>query len=78
MRTANREHFQNYLAENGIQTVIHYPIPPHRQLAYTELAHLSLPITEKIHREVISLPISPVMPLDQVEYVIEIINNYSI
>ena len=78
VRTANREHFQNYLAENGVQTVIHYPIPPHRQLAYTELAHLSFPITEKIHLEVISLPISPVMPLDQVEYVIEVINNYSI
>jgi dTDP-4-amino-4,6-dideoxygalactose transaminase len=78
VRTANREHFQNYLGENGIQTVIHYPIPPHRQLAYTELAHLSLPITEKIHREVISLPISPVMPLEQVQYVIDLINNYSI
>jgi dTDP-4-amino-4,6-dideoxygalactose transaminase len=78
VRTANREHFQNYLSKNGIQTVIHYPIPPHRQLAYTELAHLSFPITEKIHLEVISLPISPVMPLDQVEYVIEAINNYSI
>jgi dTDP-4-amino-4,6-dideoxygalactose transaminase len=78
VRTANREHFQNYLSKNGIQTVIHYPIPPHRQLAYTELAHLSFPITEKIHLEVISLPISPVMPLDQVEYVIEVINNYSI
>jgi len=78
VRTGKREHFQKYLAENGIQTVIHYPIPPHHQLAYTELANLSLPITEKIHREVISIPISPVMPLDQVHYVIRVINNYSI
>lgn len=78
VRTANREHFQNYLDKNGIQTVIHYPIPPHHQIAFKELSYQSLPITEKIHREVISLPISPVMPLDQVAYVIDIINKYSV
>ena len=77
VRIANRERFQQYLTDNGVQTVIHYPIPPHKQKAYKELSSLSLPITEKIHKEVISLPISPVMPPDHVEYLIEIVNNYS-
>ncbi len=76
VRVNNRDHFQQYLIENGVQTVIHYPIPPHKQLAYTELAELSFPITEKIHREVISLPISPVITMEQVQYVIDVINNY--
>jgi dTDP-4-amino-4,6-dideoxygalactose transaminase len=77
VRTANREHFQNYLSENGIQTVIHYPIPPHHQLAYKELVNNSYPISEKIHNEVISIPISPVMSEQEVNYVIDIVNKYS-
>ena len=77
VRVSNRDQFQQYLSENGIQTVIHYPIPPHKQLAYSELADLSFPIAEKIHSEIISLPISPVMTIDQVEYVIDVINNFS-
>jgi dTDP-4-amino-4,6-dideoxygalactose transaminase len=77
VRVSNRNQFQQYLIENGIQTVIHYPIPPHKQLAYSELADLSFPIAEKIHSEIISLPISPVMTIDQVEYVIDVINNFS-
>jgi dTDP-4-amino-4,6-dideoxygalactose transaminase len=76
VRVSNRDHFQQYLNENGVQTVIHYPIPPHKQLAYTELADLSFPIAEKIHREVISLPISPVITMEQVQYVIDVVNNY--
>ncbi len=78
IRIKSRDHFQKYLLENEIETVIHYPIPPHKQIAYSELSNLSLPITEKIHSEIISLPISPVMSLQQVEYVIDIINRYSI
>jgi dTDP-4-amino-4,6-dideoxygalactose transaminase len=78
VRTANRERFQQYLSDYGIQTVIHYPIPPHKQKAYKELASLSFPITEKIHQEVISLPMSPVMPPNHIEYLIEVVNNYSI
>lgn len=77
VRTNNRDHFQKYLAENGIQTVIHYPIPPHKQPAYQEWNHLSFPITEKIHREVVSLPISPVMTDAAIEEVVDIVNKYS-
>jgi dTDP-4-amino-4,6-dideoxygalactose transaminase len=76
VRTANREKFQQYLNENGIQTVIHYPIPPHKQMAYTELSECYLPITEKIHKEVISLPISPVMHEEDIQYVVKTINAY--
>jgi dTDP-4-amino-4,6-dideoxygalactose transaminase len=76
VRTENREEFQKYLAENGIGTVIHYPTPPHKQEAYKELNHLSLPVSEQIHREVISLPISPVQMLEQTQYVIDLVNTY--
>ena len=74
----NRLAFEKYLNDNGIQTVIHYPIPPHKQEAYSELNMLSLPITEKIHREIISLPISPCLEYDEVMKVIDVINKYSI
>ncbi len=76
VRTGNRNEFQKYLANNGIGTVIHYPTPPHKQEAYKELNHLSLPISEQIHREVISLPISPVQTIEQTQYVIGTINKY--
>ncbi len=76
VRTKDRNKFQEYLTKNGIQTVIHYPKAPHHQLAFKELAHLSLPITEQIHKEVISLPISPLMTMEEVDYVIEKVNGY--
>lgn len=76
IRTGNREKLQNYLAENGIQTIIHYPIPPHKQEAYKEWNHLKFPITEKIHNEVLSLPISPVLEEEEVNKVIELLNRY--
>jgi dTDP-4-amino-4,6-dideoxygalactose transaminase len=76
IRCSTRDKLQNYLSEYGVQTLIHYPIPPHKQEAYTELNNLCLPITEYIHSEVLSLPISPVMSKDEVEKVIEILNNY--
>jgi dTDP-4-amino-4,6-dideoxygalactose transaminase len=76
IRTSEREKLQNYLTENGIQTLIHYPIPPHKQEAYKELNHLTFPITEKIHQEVLSLPISPVMTDEEVKKVVEVINNF--
>ncbi|MDR1544702.1 MAG: DegT/DnrJ/EryC1/StrS family aminotransferase [Prevotellaceae bacterium] len=75
IRTENRDKFQNYLTENGIQTVIHYPIPPHKQACYKEFNNISLPITEKIHKEVLSLPISPVMT-EEVKKVITTLNNW--
>lgn len=73
----NRDEFQKYLSDNDIQTVIHYPIPPHKQEAYKEWNHLSYPITEYIHDHILSLPISPTLRDDQIEYVIEIINKWS-
>ncbi len=76
VRVKNREAFQQYLSDNDIQTVIHYPIAPHQQLAYKEFASLSFPITEQIHKEVISLPISPIMTDEEVDYVISKVNNY--
>jgi dTDP-4-amino-4,6-dideoxygalactose transaminase len=76
IRTENRDELQQYLLENGIQTMIHYPIPPHQQKAFSDWNHLSFPITEKIHNEVLSLPISPVMTKDEVDFVVSILNNY--
>ncbi|SHG35674.1 dTDP-4-amino-4,6-dideoxygalactose transaminase [Flavobacterium fluvii] len=76
IRTENREDLQQYLLENGIQTMIHYPIPPHKQKAFAAWYHLSFPITEKIHNEVLSLPISPVMTDDEVSFVIDVLNKY--
>ena len=76
VRVEKRDEFQAYLTENGVQTVIHYPIPPHRQPAYTEWHGLSLPITEKIHETVISLPISPVMDESEVTEVIKQANAW--
>ena len=76
VRTPERDRFQKYLEENNIQTIIHYPTPPHKQGAYQEWNNLSYPISEEIHRTVISLPISPVMTDDEVERVTEVINEY--
>ncbi|MDO3625928.1 DegT/DnrJ/EryC1/StrS aminotransferase family protein [Mucilaginibacter sp. BT774] len=76
VRTNDRNGLQQYLTDNGIQTVIHYPIPPHKQEAYKEWNELSYPISEQIHAEVLSLPLSPVMPVAEVNKVIEVLNNY--
>jgi dTDP-4-amino-4,6-dideoxygalactose transaminase len=76
IRTKNRDELQQYLLENGIQTMIHYPIPPHKQKAFLAWNHLSFPITEKIHNEVLSLPISPVLTVEEVRFIISILNNY--
>ena len=76
VRTAERDRFQQYLSDNGVQTIIHYPTPPHKQQAYREWNHLSFPITEEIHRTIISLPISPVMTNDEIQKVTEIVNVY--
>lgn len=76
IRTFNRNNLQNYLTERGITTVIHYPIPPHKQQAYLKWNNCSFPISEKIHKEVLSLPISPVQTIEQTLYIINTINNY--
>jgi len=75
IRYTNRDKLQKYLADNGIQTLIHYPIAPHKQLAYKEWNKLNYPITEKIHNEVLSLPMSPVMNNEEIEKVVDVINN---
>ncbi len=77
VRHPQREKFINYLETKGIQTNIHYPLPIHHQNAYQEYRHLSFPITEQIHREVISLPLNPVLMDDEIEYIINTINQYS-
>lgn len=76
VRTDAREKLQKYLEDNGIQTNIHYPVPPHKQECYKELANQSYPVSEKIHREIISLPMSPVLTDDEVKKVVEVLNNY--
>ena len=76
IRTSNRESLKKHLEDNGIQTNIHYPTPPHKQGAYKEWANQSYPITEEIHKTIISLPISPVMTDEEVKKVVEVVNNY--
>ena len=76
IRTQNRDELQDYLLENGIQTMIHYPVPPHKQKAFTHWNHLSFPITEKIHNEVLSLPMSPVLTIDEADIIISILNKF--
>lgn len=76
IRTTNRNDLQQYLTENGIETLIHYPIPPHKQKAMKAYNSLSFPITEKIHDEVLSLPISPVLTDNEVDVIINAINQF--
>lgn len=76
IRTDNRDKLQKYLLDNEIQTIIHYPIPPHKQEAYVEWNHLSYEISEKIHKEILSIPVSPVMTMDEAKKVVEVINKY--
>lgn len=75
IRTKERDRLQECLKENGIETLIHYPIPPHKQDCYKEWNNLHLPITEEIHNTILSLPISPVMTDEEVEKIIKIINT---
>lgn len=76
LRVENRELFQAYLTSRGVQSLVHYPIPPHKQEAYIEWNNLSFPISEKIHREIISIPISPVLSLQDAATVVEVMNEY--
>lgn len=76
IRTQNRLNLQEYLRQHNIQTVIHYPIPPHNQKALSAWNHLSFPISQKIHDEVLSLPISPVLTMDEVSHIMAILNQY--
>lgn len=71
-----RDEFQQYLKDKGIQTLIHYPIPPHKQECYRNWNSEFMPITEMIHKNELSLPISPILSLEDVEYVVKIINRF--
>ncbi len=76
IRVEDRKDFSEYLKLNNIETLIHYPIAPHHQRAYKNMSELTFPISEAIHNEIISLPISPVISDEDVNKVIEVVNNY--
>jgi dTDP-4-amino-4,6-dideoxygalactose transaminase len=76
IRTANRTELQEYLKQNGIESLIHYPVPPHQQKALSAWQSFSFPITEAIHREVLSLPMSPVLTEAEVSHIIQTLNCY--
>ncbi len=76
VRVKNRNEFVDYLDRNGVGHLIHYPIPPHKQKALSEYSQLSFPVTEQIHNEVISIPISPILSELAVNKIISILNNY--
>ena len=73
---SERDRLQEYLARQGIQTLIHYPIPPHKQECYRQWSTLHLPVTERIHRQELSIPISPVLSFDDVQTVVRAINAF--
>lgn len=76
IRTPKREQLQQHLTENGVQTLVHYPIPPHKQLAYKKWNDLILPITEKIHHEILSLPMSPLLSMNEVTKISYLLNSF--
>ena len=76
IRTEHREALQKFLADHGVQTLIHYPIPPHKQQAYKEWNELSFPISEQIHHQVISLPIGPTLSLEDADKIIALCNQF--
>lgn len=73
---SERERLQQHLLNQGIQTMIHYPIPPHRQQCYADIGLLSLPITERIHSEELSLPLNPTLQQEEIERIIEAANSF--
>lgn len=78
IRTDHREALQQFLLEAGVQTLIHYPIPPHKQQAYKEWNDLSFPISEQIHNQVMSLPIGPTLSLQDAEKIVELCNAFKV
>lgn len=78
IRTEHRVQLQTWLNEQGVQTLIHYPIPPHQQKAYSSWADLSLPMTEQLHQQVLSLPLDPTMSNNDISVVINAMNNFKL
>jgi dTDP-4-amino-4,6-dideoxygalactose transaminase len=77
VQSSDRAKFVDHLKNNDIQTLVHYPIPPHKQEAYKDFNHITLPVTEKIHAEVVSLPLSPAMSQDDILKVIHGVNSFN-
>ncbi|MBF9001162.1 DegT/DnrJ/EryC1/StrS family aminotransferase [Vibrio nitrifigilis] len=77
IRVADRKKFVTYMDSNDIETLIHYPTPPHKQAAYQELNELSFPVSELLHNEVVSIPISGVQTIKDTNYIIEVLNDFS-
>lgn len=77
IRCKQRNALQKFLVDNGVQTIIHYPIPPHKQECYRDWNRLSFPITEQIHNEELSLPMSPVMKIEEIKKVVDILNEWN-
>lgn len=75
VRARNRDQLQKFLSGKGIQTLVHYPVPPHKQKAYKEWNKINLPVTEQIHNEVLSLPMSQMMTNTKVNAVVETLNQ---
>ena len=73
-----RDELQEYLKSKEIQTLVHYPIPPHKQECYANWNSLSFPVTERIHAQELSLPMSPELTDDEQNYVIEVINKFAV
>lgn len=78
IRTDHREALQKFLADAGVQTLIHYPIPPHKQQAYKQWNDLSFPISEEIHEQVLSLPIGSTLSLDDAQKVVDLCNQFQV
>ena len=76
VRHSRRKEFVRHLELSGVQTNVHYPVPVHRQKAYAEINHLQFPITERIHNDVVSLPLNPVLTDREVDHIISSVNNF--
>ena len=76
MRTNERDRFKQYLLDNGIETVIHYPVAPHKQQAYADWKEANYPVSEEIHKTVLSLPLHPAMAEEEIKAVIAACNAY--
>ncbi len=76
LRTTQRDRLQRYLTDRGIETLIHYPVPPHKQPAYEEYREISLPITDRLAKEVLSIPIYPTLSDTEVSHIVKVLNAY--
>ena len=76
LRSENRDDLMGYLNKNKVGTMIHYPVPPHKQKAYSEFSNLSLPISENIHKTTLSIPMDPTLDESSIDTIIKVLNKY--